>query len=66
MKLTKTEFEYMLDHLMEIELLSVSDIMKAAKKEGKEDESHMIIAHGYLKGLRRAREIINIVLKDME
>lgn len=64
MKLTKNEFEDMLDHLMEIEIKSVGDVVKDANKEGKEE--HLMMGHAYLKGLRRAREIIHVVLKDVE
>lgn len=72
MKMKKAEFEQCCDQLFEIEIKSVEDVLKDAAKDVKarkisEDslQNHSLMAHAYLKGLRRAKEILTIVLNGV-
>jgi hypothetical protein len=50
--------------LLEIEVRACLDTIRKAKKD-KEDES-ILMGQAYLLGLQRAKDIINIVLKDVK
>ncbi len=65
--MTKKEMELYLASMFEIEIKSVKDVLKDAKKEPKEQQEHYkIMALSYIKGLQRAQELIAVVMQDVK